>query len=88
MCTYITHRADVAGSAKGPNGWFTLTQANVGFDHPVHAPLDHAFLLDFANPSLGLDARVGVEMDLASAKVLVLRLQQAIEEAEASGVAE
>jgi len=88
MCTYISHRAAVEGSAKGPNGWFSLTQANVGFDHPVHAPLDHAFLLDFANPSLGLDARVGIEMNLASAKELVAKLEQAIKEAEASGVAE
>jgi hypothetical protein len=88
MCTYIVNSAPIAGSGKGAQGWFTVSQASIGFDHPVHAPLDHAFLLDFANPSLGADARVAVEMDLASAKALVAKLQATIAEAEASGVAE
>ena len=38
MCSYITERADIAGSGKGAQGWFPLTNANVYFDHPFHAP--------------------------------------------------
>jgi hypothetical protein len=88
MCTNICHSAAIAGSGKGAGGWFPVTQAHVGFDHPVHASLDHAFLLDFVNPSLGTGARVAVEMNLASAKALLGQLQAAIADAEASGVAE
>ena len=65
-----------------------LTQANVGYDHPTHAPFDHALLLDFVNPAMGPGARVAVEMNLASGKELLKKLEAAIEEAEASGVAE
>lgn len=88
MCTYIVHSAPIAGSGKGASGWFPVSQASIGFDHPVHAPLDHALLLDFANPALGTGARVALEMDIASARALVASLQATIAEAEASGVAE
>ena len=59
-----------------------------GYDHPIHAPFDHALLIDFLNPELGTSARVGVEMNLASARALVEQLRAAIEAAEQSGVAE
>ena len=88
MCTYISHSTDIAGSGKGSAGWFTVSQGNVGFDHPIHAPLEHALLLDFVNPALGPGARVAVEMNIASGKALIERLRSVIEEAERSGVAE
>jgi hypothetical protein len=44
---------------------------------------EHAFLLDFTNYDIGPDARVGVEMDLASAKALLDRLGAAVAAAEA-----
>ena len=88
MCTYISHSTAIAGSGKGPAGWFSVSQANVGFDHATHAPLDHALLLDFVNPALGPGARVAVEMNIASGKALIERLQAVIAEAEESGVAE
>ena len=88
MCTYISHSTDIAGSGKGSTGWFAVSQANVGFDHATHAPLDHALLLDFVNPALGPGARVAVEMNIASGKALIERLQAVIAEAEQSGVAE
>ena len=88
MCTYISHSTAIAGSGKGAGGWFSLSHANVGFDHATHAPLEHALLLDFVNPALGPGARVAVELNIASGKALVERLQAAIAEAERSGVAE
>lgn len=78
----------IAGSGKGSAGWFALRQANVGYDHAIHAPFEHALLLDFVNPDLGVDARVAVEMNIASGKALVEQLQAAIAAAEQSGVAE
>ena len=53
MCSYLTVATDIAGSAKGPQGWFSVTSASVYFDHPFHAPFDHALNIDFADPSSG-----------------------------------
>jgi len=88
MCTNILHIAQINGSGKGAAGWFPVIQANVGFDHPVHAQFDHCLLLDFVNPELGAGARVAVEMSVASGKALLEQLKVAIEEAEQSGAAE
>jgi hypothetical protein len=44
--------------------------------------------IDFVNPSLGLGARVAVELDLASARALVLAIQAALAQAEAAGHAD
>jgi len=88
MCTMICLTTPVKGSAKGAAGWFSLSQANVGYDHATHAPFEHALLLDFVNPSLGASARVGVELSLASGRALLEQLRAAIAEAERSGVAE
>ncbi|HZR00422.1 MAG TPA: DUF6295 family protein [Chloroflexota bacterium] len=88
MCTNICLTAGITGSGKGAAGWFPVSQANVGYDHPTHAPFEHALLLDFVNPLLGPGARVAVEMNLASGKALLAKLEAAIAEAEASGVAE
>ena len=88
MCTMICLTTPIRGSGKGALGWFPLSQANVGYDHPAHAPFEHALLLDFVNPELGAGARVGVELSLASGRALLERLEAAIAEAERSGVAE
>ncbi len=88
MCTMISMHTAVSGSGKGAEGWFPLTQANVGFDHATHTQAEHALLLDFVNPALGPGARVAVELNIASGKALVERLQAVIAEAERSGVAE
>ncbi len=42
MCTWITERAPMMGRGKGVADWIPLTRANVYYDHPVSAPLDHA----------------------------------------------
>lgn len=70
MCTYLTERIAVRGSAKGPLGWFPVTDASVYYDHPVHAPDEHTINLDLLNPSLGPAARAAVELDRDSARAL------------------
>ena len=47
MCSYIVRKAALTGSAKGPKGWMRIDTANVYFDHPYHAPLDHALGIDY-----------------------------------------
>ena len=74
------------GPARVPQGWFPLTAANVAFDHATHTAAEHAFLLDFTNYDIGPEARVGVEIDLDSARALLERLEAAIAAAEASGL--
>lgn len=88
MCTWISLTSPILGSGKGAAGWFALTQATVGYDHAIHAPLEHALLIDFVNPDLGPGARVAVEMNLDSGRALLAQLEAAIAAAEASGVAE
>ncbi len=88
MCTMIQMKAPVTGSGKGPQGWFSVTQANVGYDHATHSHAEHALLIDFANYDLGPGARVAVELDLASGRALLDQLRLAIEAAEATGLRE
>jgi hypothetical protein len=78
VCTYLTHRAEMAGSAKGPNGWFGLTQANVYVDHPFDAPFEHTLNIDFADPARGPAARVAVELTEESALALVDAIKAAL----------
>lgn len=85
MCTMIAVSAPVTGVGKGSDGWFPVTQATVGYDHATHSGTEHALLLDFTNYDLGLSARVAVELDLSSGRVLLEQLQSAIAAAEASG---
>ena len=88
MCTMIQMRTAVTGGGKGAQGWFPVTQANVGYDHTSYMRQEHALLLDFVNPDLDPGARVAVELDIASGKALVAQLQAAIEAAETSGFPE
>lgn len=79
MCTYSVESAELKGSAKGAQGWFPLSLATVAFDHPAHAQLDHALLIDFMNPDLGMSSRVAVELTRDSARELVKAIQAALE---------
>jgi hypothetical protein len=87
MCTYIGHTVSVSGAGKGAGGWFRLTEAVVGYDHPSHANDDHAILIDFTNQAAGPSARVAVELDLESGRALLARLAETIDAADASGLA-
>jgi hypothetical protein len=78
VCSYITEKAEIFGSAKGPTGWFTVDTANVYFDHPYHAPLDHSLNIDFVNESQGAPTRVAVEISAESARELVRKILAAL----------
>jgi Family of unknown function (DUF6295) len=84
----IATKVPVTGGGKGHQGWFPVTQANVGYDHTTFMQNEHALLIDFVNPSLDPSSRVAVELDIASGKALVAQLQAAIEAAEQSGFPE
>ncbi|MGH3414869.1 MAG: DUF6295 family protein [Actinocrinis sp.] len=70
MCTYITNTLTAEGAGKGADGWFSLTDASVYFDHPVHATAEHTLNIDFRNPGRGAGARVAVELTAESARAL------------------
>jgi Family of unknown function (DUF6295) len=82
MCTTITETVRLTGSAKGTRGWFRVDRANVGYDHPYHADLDHALTLDFVDET-GLADRVAVEMPLDAARRLLVAISAAVEQADA-----
>lgn len=79
MCTMIVEKTEIDGSGRGSEGWFAVNQVNVSYDHPFHAPYDHALSIDFVNESKGLDARVAVELSPESAKKLVRSILLALE---------
>ena len=78
MCSYITEKTPVVGSAKGPRGWMRIDTANVYFDHPYHAPLDHALAIDFVSERDGAKERVAIELSAESARALVSSILAAL----------
>jgi hypothetical protein len=78
MCSYHTERVEVAGSGKGPDGWFPLRLACVYLDHPQHTPAEHTLNIDFLNPGQGPSARVAVELSEESALALAGAIQAAL----------
>jgi len=78
MCTYITEKIAIEGSAKGASGWIKVTDGSVYLDHPVHAPFGHTLNIDFINPELGPSARVAVELHADSALALVAAITEAL----------
>lgn len=88
MCTMIVNQAVIDGSGKGTDGWFKVDQVNVSYDHPYHAPLEHALNIDFVNEAEGPGARVAVELTLESARQLVQIIQAVLARAEAGGYQE
>ena len=85
MCTMIVQRVGIDGSGKGATGWFTLHQANVSYDHPFDAPLEHALNIDFVDEAQGPGARVAVELSVEAARSLVDTILAVLAEAEAGG---
>ncbi len=80
MCSYITERVAVSGSAKGPAGWMTVDTATVYYDHPYHAPLDHSLNIDFVNAAEGAMTRVAFELSAESARELARSILAALEQ--------
>lgn len=85
MCTMIIQQAKIDGSGRGRQGWFTLSEANVSYDHPFNAPYEHALNIDFVNESMGPGARVAVELSAEAARRLVATISQVLEEADSGG---
>jgi hypothetical protein len=77
MCTTIAEKVSLTGSGKGPSGWFALTDLYLSYDHPFHAPHEHALSLSFVNEAAG--QRVAVELDGANARLLADRILAALE---------
>lgn len=78
MCTSIVEIIRAEGMAQRGDGWFTLAQAVVTYDHARHALLEDVITLDFVDAT----QRTGVELTLESAKALRTALDRAIAAAE------
>ncbi len=78
MCTYLTEKIGLEGSAKGAKGWFGASEATVYVDHPVHAPYGHTVNIDVLNPALGPSARVALELTEEAALALADAIHRAI----------
>jgi hypothetical protein len=84
MCTNIATTTRIAGSASTGAGWSKVDEATIGFDHATHLWQEHALRIDFVNSDDG--ARVAVELDLDSARMLAAELGEVIARAERSGI--
>lgn len=82
MCSYVTEKAAVTGSGKGPDGWFPLSHATVYLDHPYYSDLEHTLNIDFINEAVGPAARVAVELSPESARELVARIEAVLKAVE------
>ena len=88
MCTMIVKHAKIWGSGKGANGWFTLREVNVSYDHPFHFHLEHSLNIDFVNAAEGPSARVAVELTPEAARQLAMTILATLEKAETDGFLE
>jgi len=82
MCTSIVEVAKADGMAKGPDGWFPVTQSVVSYDHARHALEGDVITLDFFHHELAPSNRAAVELTLETAKELRAALDRAIQAAE------
>ena len=85
MCTMIVEKIQVEGSGRGVDGWFHLKQASISYDHPFNAPFEHALNIDFVNESMGVSARVAVELSEQAARELVRTILTVLDRAEQGG---
>lgn len=88
MCTMIVQKVEMEGSGKGVVGWFPVSQANVSYDHPFSAPMEHALNIDFVDEAQGPGARVAVELSVDSARHLVETILAVLDRAQAGGYLE
>ena len=82
MCTNIVETAVLTGSAKGANGWFVIDTAAVSYDHPAHARVEHAVMMDFFGSGAG-SQRAGLELTLDAARGLADAITAALARARA-----
>jgi hypothetical protein len=85
MCSYIVEKAKLFGTAKGPNShWMKIDTANVYYDHPYEAQLDHALCVDFVCAADGGRERVAIEISRESALELMEKIKAALASGDAS----
>ena len=78
MCSYIVEKAKLIGTAKGPgSAWMRVDTANVYYDHPYEAQLDHALCVDFVCEAAGGRERVAIEISRESALELIDKIKAA-----------
>lgn len=85
VCTGIVEKAQIWGSGKGPQGWFSLRQSSVTYDSPSHAPSEFTVNVDFRNEAESGGARVAVELNPDSARALAQTIVKVLERAESEG---
>ncbi len=79
MCSYITEKVALFGSAKGGENWRRIDTAHVYFDHPYDAPLDHALGVDLLNEASGARERIAIELSAQSARALAHAILAALD---------
>ena len=85
MCSYIVEKASIVGTAKGPNSrWIKIDTANVYYDHPYEAQLDHALCVDFVCEAQGGRERVAIEISRESALELIDKIKTALASGDAA----
>lgn len=85
MCTMIVEKIRLEGCGKGREGWFDLEQANVSYDHPFNAPMEHALNIDFVNETQGPSSRVAVELGAQAARELAETILAVLDRAAVEG---
>ena len=85
MCSYIVEKAKLIGTAKGPGSdWMKVDTANVYYDHPYEAQLDHALCVDFVCEANGARERVAIEISRESALDLMEKIKAALANGDAA----
>lgn len=79
MCSYVVERTAVTGCAKSAGEWTPITDAVVAVDHPSHATLDHALIVDFVTAGRPVSERVALELSVSSARELITCMQAALD---------
>jgi len=79
MCSYIVEKTAVTGSAKAAGAWAPITHAVVSVDHPYHATLDHALIVDLVAAGRPVSERVALELSVESARELIDCMQSALD---------
>jgi hypothetical protein len=88
MCTYLTERLAIEGSAKSGDRWTPVSSSSVYFDHPVHANAEHSVNLDyFDNRDGGPARRVALELTPSAARELAAAIERVLASAPAEIVA-
>ncbi|MEX2395257.1 MAG: DUF6295 family protein [Actinomycetota bacterium] len=70
MCSYVSYNEELVGSVYANGEWMTIRKGVVGIEHPIHASIEHAIVLDLREGTGDPSARVAVELDPASARTL------------------